>query len=107
MSERQKARVVNCGFSQKFLVRPDKENPLTPDTVFVGEQGEIISSLTRENCGKYQPAKDNRQDAFINAITTNKPFLRFWTRQVPVVICNVHSCQACKNHVVKNSRTGD
>lgn len=99
--------MVNCGFSQKFLVRPDKENPLTPDTVFVGEQGEIISSLTRENCGKYQPAKDNRQDSLINAITIKKRILGIWTRQVPVVICSVHSCQACKNQVVKNSRTKD
>lgn len=103
MSERQKARVVNCNFSQSFLVAEDRENPLTPDTVFVGEQGEIISHLTKENCGKYQPApaKDNSLDAFINAITIKKPFLKFWTRQAPAVTCSVHSCQACQNHVVK------
>jgi NAD-dependent DNA ligase len=100
MNEEQKARVVNCDLSQKFLVRPDEKNPLTPDTVFVGKQGEIIPHLTRENCKKYQPAGDNRQDSLINAITIKKRFLRFWTRQIPVVTCSVHSCQACKNHVV-------
>lgn len=107
MNEGQKARVVNCGFSQNFLVRPDKENPLTPDTVFVGGQGEIISYLKGKDCGKYKPTKDNRQDSLINAITIKKRILKFWTRQVPVVTCSVHSCQACQNHVVKNSHTGD
>lgn len=101
MNEREKARVVNCTFSQSFFVAEDKEDPLTPDTVFVDGQGKIKSFLTRENCEKYQQAGDKSKDAFINAITTSEPFLRFWTRKAPVVTCSVHSCKAYKNQVVK------
>ena len=101
MNERQEAKVANCTFFQSFFVTEDNKNPLTPDTVFVDGQCEIKSFLTKEDCEKYQRIGDQKKDAFINAITTSKPFLGFWTRKVPVVTCSVHSCIACKNQVVK------